>query len=67
MDLTGSMLEMEDKIVPAVDATGNLASGEALKCFDADAANLTIGGVVWCSKGKQKNPYQTRMERSRVP
>jgi hypothetical protein len=59
MDLTGSMLEMEDKILQAVNAIGNLASGEALKRFDTDGGNLTIGGTVWYSKGKQEKTYQT--------
>jgi hypothetical protein len=36
VDLSGSMLEMEEKILDGVNAMGNLASGEALKKFDAD-------------------------------
>jgi hypothetical protein len=59
VDLTGSMLEMEEKILDGVNAMGNLASGEALKKFDADGENLTIGGTTWYSKGQQKKTYHT--------
>jgi hypothetical protein len=38
---------------------GNLASGEALKKFDADGQNLTIGGTTWYSKGRQNKTYHT--------
>jgi hypothetical protein len=47
IDLTGSMLEMEDKILDGVNALGNMASGEALKRFDADGGNLIVGGTTW--------------------
>lgn len=59
IDLTGSMLEMEEKILHGVNAVGNVASGEALKRFDADGGNLIVGGATWYSKGQQGKTYQT--------
>src|SRR5271154_1210108 len=59
VDLTGSMLEMEEKILDGVNAMGNLASGEALKKFDADGEILTIGSTTWYSKGRQNKTYHT--------
>jgi len=51
IDLTGSMLEMENRILDAANAMGNVASGEALKRFDADGGTLIVGGTTWYSKG----------------
>jgi hypothetical protein len=59
IELTGSMLEMEDSILEGVNEVGNVASGEALKRFDADGADLMIGGTTWYTKGLQNKTYQT--------
>jgi len=57
--LSGSMLEMEEQIQDCVNAIGNTLSEDALKRFDADGENLTIGGTTWYSKGQLSKTYHT--------
>jgi hypothetical protein len=57
--LSGSMLEMEEQIQECVNAIGNTLSEDALKRFDADGENLTIGGTTWYSKGQLSKTYHT--------
>ena len=52
VDLSGSMLEAEESILRAINAVGNVATGEALKRFDADGDPIVVGGAKWYSKGK---------------
>jgi hypothetical protein len=59
VDLSGSMLEAEESILRAVNAVGNVASGEALKRFDADGDPIVVGGTKWYSKGKLPKIYNT--------
>jgi len=51
VDLSGSMLDAEESILRAVNAVGNVATGEALKRFDADGDPIVVGGAKWYSKG----------------
>jgi len=59
IELTGSMLEMEEQILEGVNEMGTVASGEALKRFDADGENIVIGGTTWYSKGQLNKTYHS--------
>jgi hypothetical protein len=59
VDLSGSMLEAEESILRAVNAVGNVATGEALKRFDAAGDPIVVGGAKWYSKGKLPKIYNT--------
>ena len=59
IDLSGSMLEAEESILRGVNAVGNVATGEALKRFDADGDPIVVGGAKWYSKGKLPKIYNT--------
>ena len=59
VDLSGSMLDAEESILRAVNAVGNVATGEALKRFDADGDPIMVGGAKWYSKGKVQKIYHT--------
>jgi hypothetical protein len=59
VDLSGSMLEAEESILRAVNAVGNVATGEALKRFDADGDPIVVGCAKWYSKGKLSKIYST--------
>jgi len=57
--LSGSMLEMEDEILAAVNEAGCLATNKALERFDTDGGRIEIGDVKWFSKGKLAKCYQS--------
>jgi len=57
--LSGSMLEMEENVLAALNEAGVLATGEALGRFDADGDPVELGGDKWTSKGKLPKTYQT--------
>src|SRR5215212_3594696 len=59
VDISGSMLEAEEKILLALNAAGDVVTREALKRFDADGDPIMMGGVKWYSKGKQPKVYNT--------
>jgi hypothetical protein len=59
VQLSGSMMEMEDAILAAVNEAGCLATNQALERFDTDGSRIEIGGVKWFSKGKLTKCYQT--------
>ena len=59
IDLSGSMLDAEESILRGVNAVGNVATGEALKRFDADGDPIMVGGAKWYSKGKVQKIYHT--------
>jgi hypothetical protein len=52
--LKGSMLEMEDEIVEALNKAGNLATGEALRRFDTNGESLRVNGKKHTAKGREK-------------
>ena len=58
-DISGSMLDAEEKILLALNAAGDVVTREALKRFDADGDPIMMGGVKWYSKGKQPKVYNT--------
>src|ERR1700685_746616 len=57
--LSGSMLEAEESILRGVNAVGTVATGEALRRFDADGDPIMVGGAKWYSKGKVQKIYHT--------
>lgn len=57
--LTGTFLEMENNILDACNEVGCVATGVALKNFDADGAPILVGNVKMTSKGESNNTYQT--------
>ena len=59
VDLTGSLLEMEQSIQDAVNEVGTLATEQALACFDTNGAPIQIGNIKMTSKGKVKKRYET--------
>ena len=59
INLSGSMLEAEESILQGVNAVGTVATGEALKRFDADGDPIMLGGAKWYSKGKVQKIYHT--------
>jgi hypothetical protein len=59
IDLSGSMLEAEDAILRGVNAVGNVATGEALKRFDADGEPIVVAGTKLYSKGRLSKIYNT--------
>lgn len=59
MDLSGSMLAAEEAILSSLNEAGCVATGEALKRFDADGSRMMTGGVKWFSKGRLPKTYQT--------
>ena len=59
IDVSGSMLTAEEAILSGLNEAGCVATGEALKQFDADGSRITMGGVKWFSKGRLPKTYQT--------
>jgi hypothetical protein len=59
IDLSGSMLDVEESILRAVNSVGDAATAEALKRFDADGNPIVMEGTKWYSKGKLSKNYNT--------
>jgi hypothetical protein len=59
VQLSGSMLQAEERILAALNKAGCLATGKALERFDTGGSGLELGGVKWFSKGKLPKTYQT--------
>lgn len=57
--LDGSMMEMENTILDAVNDVGCVATGEALKRFDTDGNPVIKEGIKLTSKNKDSKKYQT--------
>jgi hypothetical protein len=57
--LSGSILEREEQVLEGLNEGGNVATQEVLKDFDADGADLKIGGTKWYSKGRLPKTYNT--------
>lgn len=58
-ELKGSMLEMENIILDAVNKVGCIGTEEALKHFDTNGSPLIREGVKWTSRNKDAKKYQT--------
>ncbi len=59
VSLSDTMLESEQLIVKCVNEVGTLATGEALKRFDADGAPIVLGDIKLTSRCKSEKAYQT--------
>jgi len=59
LDLSGSMLTVEESILASVNEVGALATQEGLKGFDADGDPIMLGGIKWYSRGQLPKTYQT--------
>jgi hypothetical protein len=59
VDIGGSMLQAEESILAGINEMGAMATGEALKRFDADGEPIQVGGVKWYAKRPQEKYYQT--------
>ena len=59
IDINGSMLNAEESILRAVNEVGAVATGEALRRFDADGGAIKVGGVKWYSNLPKEKFYQT--------
>lgn len=59
LTLEGSMIEMENAVLDAVNEVGCIATGEALKHFDTNGLPLIKDGVKWTSRNKDAKKYQT--------
>ena len=57
--LEGSMIEMENTILDAVNTVGCIGTEEALKQFDTDGMPLIREGIKWTSRNKDAKKYQT--------
>lgn len=66
IDVAGSMLQVEESILAALNEAGAVATGEVLQRFDADGDPIMVGDVKWYSKGRQMKTYQTPYEDIRV-
>ena len=61
IDLSGTMLEMEDSIQEAVNKLGCLATKKAIEKFDTDGEDIFAlsGDINWTSQEKSIQTYQT--------
>jgi hypothetical protein len=59
IDLSGSMLEQEEKILMGCNALGLLSTEKALERFDTDGSPILIGGTKYTSRGQDNKEYQT--------
>ena len=59
IDLTGSLMEMENKILDGCNEIGSLATAEALQKFDTDGSPVKLGTVKMTVRGKDNKTYQT--------
>ena len=59
IDLSGTMLEVEEKILLACNGIGLLSTQKALECFDTDGSAIVIGGNKYTLRGKDNKEYQT--------
>ncbi len=57
--LSGSLMEMENKIQDGCNEIGCLATTEALKKFDTDGSKITLGQVKMTARVKDNKTYQT--------
>lgn len=66
IDISGPLLEAEEKIQAALNEAGVVATGEALKRFDTDGSAILTGAIKWTSKGQEEKNYQSPYGVTRV-
>ena len=59
VDLSGSMLAVEDAILASVNEVGVIATQEWLKRFDGDGDPIVLGGIKWYSRAAEEKTYRT--------
>lgn len=59
VDISGAMLDAEERIQEALNEAGMVATQEALKRFDTDGTALLTGPIKWTSKGQEEKIYQS--------
>ena len=59
IDMSGSMLAVEEGIQDAVHDLGRVATGLALEQFDTDGSPLMTGPVKWPGRCRNPKTYQT--------
>jgi hypothetical protein len=59
VNLSGTMLEAEERIQAACNDAGMLASAEALKRFDTDGSAIVLGAIKWTKRCASPKTYQT--------
>jgi hypothetical protein len=59
VDISGSMLQAEEKILDACNALGCVATEMALKRFDTDGSPIVMGAIKWTAKRHDDKEYQT--------
>ena len=57
--LEGSMMDMENNVLNAVNEVGCIATGEALKQFDTNGMPLIKEGSKWTKRNKDSKKYQS--------
>lgn len=58
VDISGSMLQAEEKILDACNEVGCLATEETLQRFDADGSPIVMGDVKWTAKRFDNKTYR---------
>ena len=59
VDLSGSMLEAEEKILLACNEVGSVSTQKALERFDTDGSDIMIGDHKYTSRAQDNKVYQT--------
>ena len=59
VDISGSMLDAEERVQAALDAAGVMLTCETLKRFDTDGSPILTGPLKWTTKGQVDKIYQT--------
>lgn len=59
LELTGSLLAMEDSILSSCNQLGCLATAEAIEQFDTDGSPIDIAGVKLTSRSRSNKQYHT--------
>lgn len=59
IELTGSLLEMEDTILSSCNELGCIATAEAIERFDTDGSPIEMAGVKLTSRAQSNKQYHT--------
>ena len=59
IDISGSMLAVEERIQDAVNDLGRAATGLALEQFDTDGSPVMTGPIKWTRRCRNPKTYQT--------
>ncbi len=59
VDIGGSMMQAEERILEACNELGCVATQEALQRFDTDGSAIVMGEVKWTAKRYDNKVYQT--------